>query len=273
MAITMYQSDRNYTSPSSDRSLYSGLLRDSSGILDRGGKFKVTMNGLVATIDTGQAIIQGALVEITEEETLTLPANAAGKICIVVDLTKTNTFVGTAGDNDYAPTINQIYLAAVTSALTQDDLNNGGFIYEFPIATFSTTASSATISNNTNLLPPGDSGWKNLALASGSKFVGSDPSVYFCRYRIINQIVYIMFSGINVTNSTNSNQCFVIPDEILLDYQFNAAGTSWTSGGRQVGVGIVMQNKSRGNVAYVNWNALAGADGTNINASFSYPLS
>ncbi len=88
MAITMYQSDRNFVSPANDASLYSGLSGDISGILNRGNSFNVTVDGLVATIDTGQAIIAGRLVEITIPETVTIPANSSGYICLVIDLTK-----------------------------------------------------------------------------------------------------------------------------------------------------------------------------------------
>ena len=69
----------------------------------------------------------------------------------------------------------------------------------------------------------------------------------------------------------NPDQMFSIPAEIAPSKQFNGHGTSQTNGARQVGVGIVMQSGAS-DVAYVNWNADSGADGTNINASFSYPL-
>ncbi len=269
MTMTMIQADRNFASPSDDASLYSGLIGDHNGLLNRDNKMMISTSGLVATIGTGQAIIQGRLIKITAPEQLTLPANTAGVICLVIDLTQTNTVSGTAGEADYGVDVNQVYLAVVTGALTQDDLNNGGFIYDFPLASFTTTGNSIALSGLARLL--NDSGWIDLSLAAGAKFVGSDPNVYYCRYRILNVIVYIQANGVNVTKALNSNQMFSIPAEIAPSKQFTGHGTSWTSGGRQVGVGIVMQPTASG-VAFVNWNTTSGADGTNINTSFSYPL-
>ncbi|KGO22526.1 hypothetical protein Q757_09025, partial [Oenococcus alcoholitolerans] len=114
MAITMYQADRNFASPQNDASLYSGISADVSGILNRGNAFNVSVNGLTATVDTGQALICGRLVEITSPESLTIPANSSGYICIVVDLSQTNDVFGNVGDPDYSVNVNQVYVSAVT---------------------------------------------------------------------------------------------------------------------------------------------------------------
>lgn len=148
MSITMYQSDRNFVSPANDASLYAGLNGDHNGVLKRDNQFAIIASGLTATIDTGQAIIQGRLVEIIKPETLSIPANGTGSICLVVDLTKQNTVTGSAGGADYAVKVNQIYLSAVTGTLTQDDLNNGGYIYELPLASYVSTATSVSIVQN-----------------------------------------------------------------------------------------------------------------------------
>ena len=152
MTMTMIQADRNFASPSDDASLYSGLIGDRNGLLNRDNKMMISTSGLVATIGTGQAIIQGRLIKITAPEQLTLPANSSGSICLVVDLTQTNTVSGTAGEADYGVDVNQVYLAVMTGALTQDDLNNGGFIYDFPLASFTTTSSTISIGSQASLL-------------------------------------------------------------------------------------------------------------------------
>lgn len=160
MSITMYQSDRNFVSPANDSSLYAGLNGDHNGVLNRGNKFAITAKGLIATIGTGQAIIQGRLVEITKPEILSIPANGTGSICLVVDLTKQNTITGSAGGSDYAVKVNQVYLSAVTGTLTQDDLNNGGYIYELPLASYVSTATSVSIvQNNPTFVTSGIQPW------------------------------------------------------------------------------------------------------------------
>lgn len=148
MSITMYQADRNFVSPANDASLYAGLNGDHNGVLNRGNKFAITASGLTANINTGQAIVQGRLVEILTPESLVIPANGTGSICLVVDLTKSNDVSGSAGNADYAVMVEQVYVSAVTGTLTQDDLNNGGYIYELPLATYVSTATSVSIVQN-----------------------------------------------------------------------------------------------------------------------------
>lgn len=202
--ITMYQSDRNTVSPANDASLYSAITNGQSLILPRGNKFNITTNGLTVTVGTGQAIIQGRLVEILTPETLTLPANSSGNICIVVDLTKTNDVSGSVGTPNYSVKVNQVYLAAVTGSLTQDDLNNGGLINEMSIATFTTTTTtaSATIKINTMF----DTGWLDLSLSSGT----SASSTGFAKGRLLNGIVYINLYHVSTYNSQNQNQIGVL---------------------------------------------------------------
>ncbi|WP_349550262.1 hypothetical protein [Leuconostoc pseudomesenteroides] len=210
MAITMYQSDRNMVSPANDASLYSGLVNDSNGTLNRGTQFAVTVNRLVATIGTGQAVIQGRLVEITQSEALTLPANSSGYIAIAVDLTKTNDVSGKAGDASYLVKVNQAYLVTVTGTLTQDDLNNGGFLYELPIASFTSTTTSATTTVIRSIF--NDTGWKNMTLAAGAQFNGK--SQQYAEYRIKNGMAIINFDGINGSGSANGNQIIKLTPDL-----------------------------------------------------------
>ena len=163
MTINMYQADRNCVTPANDGSLYSGLVNDLSGVLKRGNKFNTTVSGLIVTVGTGQAVIQGRLVEIVAPESITVPANSSGNICLVVDLTKTNDVSGSAGDQSYAVTVNQVYLSAITGTLTQDDINNGGYVYELPIASFTSTATAATVTPTLTML---GSTWRKVGTAT-----------------------------------------------------------------------------------------------------------
>ena len=160
MTITMYQSDRNFVTPANDASMYSALSGDSSGVLKRGNELKITVNGLTATVDTGQVVILGRLVEVLAPTQITLPANANGNLAITIDLSKANTVQGQAGMPNYSVTVNQVYLSAVTGTLTQEDINNGGFIYQLPLGTFSTTATTAQVAQSNPML--NDTGWMNL---------------------------------------------------------------------------------------------------------------
>lgn len=219
MAITMYQADRAFVTPREDSSVYSALSGDSSGVMNRGNQLKMTVNGLTVTVDTGQALVLGRLVEITAKEIFTLPANSSGNICIIVDLSKANTVVGQAGQPNYVATINQVYLGAVTGTLVQEDINNGGFIYELPLATFSTTATTATISQKNPIL--NDTGWLNLDTAATGANLWGNPN--YAQYRLRDNVVFIRWRGVDVTKASNGNQIGRVPWSLRPDVEIAAA--------------------------------------------------
>lgn len=261
MAITMYQSDRNTVSPANDASLYTAITNGQSVILPRGNNFNITVNGLVATIGTGQAIIQGRLIEITQPETLTLPANSSGYITIVVDLTKTNDVSGDIGTPSYSVKVNQVYLAAVTGTLTQDDLNNGGFVNEMAIAKFTTTTTTATATVQQNLMF--DTGWQNISLASGNTVVASDS---FAQFRLLNNVVHVRIKGLNVSKSPNGNQVGTLTPLFSPDVSLYVTAHTYSSSA----VNIVGLNVRPDGFMYVDFTG--SNTRTNVNANFNYPL-
>lgn len=261
MAITMYQSDRNTVSPANDASLYTAITNGQSVILPRGNNFNITVNGLVATIGTGQAIIQGRLIEITQPETLTLPANSSGYIAIVVDLTKTNDVSGEIGTPSYSVKVNQVYPAAVTGTLTQDDLNNGGFVNEMAIAKFTTTTTTATATVQQNLMF--DTGWQNISLVSGNSFVASDS---FAQFRLLNNVIYVRIKGLNVSKSPNGNQVGTLTPLFSPDVSLYVAAHTYSSSA----VNIVGLNVRPDGFMYVDFTG--SNTRTNVNANFNYPL-
>ncbi|WP_439424821.1 hypothetical protein ACKP2L_05265 [Oenococcus alcoholitolerans] len=227
--ITMYQADRNFVSPQNDASLYSGISADVSGILNRGNAFNVSVDGLTATVDTGQALICGRLVEVTSPESLTIPANSSGYICIVVDLSKTNDVSGNAGDPDYSVNVNQVYVSAVTQAyVQQDDLNNGGVIYCFPLTAFSSTATSATLNDRRAVYL--NSTWRNLTPANGT--------VQQLIYRINNGIVYI--NANKLVGLKQGDKLFTMPSwtvpTTILNFAVALRQENSTNGGSGTGI-------------------------------------
>lgn len=107
-------------------------------------ELKVTSSGLTVTVMTGGCIIFGRLIKVTESERLTLPANKYGYVVVEVDLGAVNTSTGTPGTPSYVATNGQVKLKIVEN-LVQQDLLNSGQVYQFPIATWSTTASTASV--------------------------------------------------------------------------------------------------------------------------------
>lgn len=222
MTITMYQSDRNFVTPANDASLYAGVSGDSSGVLRRGNMLNITVNGLTVTVGTGQAIVLGRLIEVTEPTTFTIPGSSSGNIVIAIDLSKANTVVGQAGMPNYQVKVNQVYLAGVTGNLIQEDINNGGFVYQLPLATFTTTATTATIKQHNPML--NDTGWLNLDTArAGSRIVSSTG---FAQFRVRDNVVFVRWRNVDITNSVRRNQVGFVPRQYAPDVEIAGAGTN-----------------------------------------------
>lgn len=270
--LTMYQSDRNFVSPQKDASLYHALAGSESGVLTRGDQFKFSINGLTLTIGTGQAIIQGRLVEISTPQTLTLPANSSGSICIVVDLSKTNDVSGQSGQSNYAVDVNQVAISAVSGGLTQDDLNNGGSLYEFQLGSYTASATSASVVQKTANIMFHDTGWIDLALPSGTTKNNSNS---YARYRVRDRVVYIRFYNLNCKNSPNGNQVVVLPDEIrpnvLGTYVFSGSNFNLNTGVAD-SCAFQAQDVAVGNVIYGTWNPNTFGSLTGATGSTSWPL-
>ncbi|WP_424571547.1 hypothetical protein ACOV5J_05460 [Weissella soli] len=218
MTITMYQSDRNFVTPANDASLYSALARDASAVLNRGDQFKTSVNGLTVTVSTGQAIIQGRLVEIIDPEVLVLPANSSGTIALVVDLSQDNDVSGTVGDVDYAVTVNQVYLSAISGTITQDDLNNSGVIYELPLANFTSTATTASLTTSFNMFNQPIIG-KPILPFNYKQYPGGEPLMLFKSGN------HVTLSGTvtnvyDVNTSVGSDLMFTIPAGFIPPYTY-----------------------------------------------------
>ena len=119
----------------------------------------VSSTGLNAVVNSGECVIMGRYVRITEQEPVNVPANWTGNICITIDLTKNNESSGNPVYDNYSVTNNQIYTRCVTDEnLRKDDININGGVFDLVIATVVTdaTAIKTIDSKNTPLaLTPG----------------------------------------------------------------------------------------------------------------------
>ncbi|GMA68782.1 hypothetical protein GCM10025879_20280 [Leuconostoc litchii] len=222
-------------------------------------------------MDTGQALIQGRLVEILSAESITLPSNTSGKIVVTVDLTKQNDVSGNAGDSSYSVTVNQAYISVITSGtITQDDLNNGGYIYQLPIASFVSTATTATTTNIQSLFS--DTGWLPLSLPSGT---GTNGGSGWAQYRVKNNMMMISFYNINCVNNVNHNQIVVIPESLQPvgdNLRYFSIHNYNANTGYAYPVMATVQSKGHGAVVYGMWNYSEVANLTGATGTIQYPI-
>ena len=147
MTLQGYQFDKVKVTPESDASLYSYLAQ--------GGLDNKVISGLTATatglnvyVSAGKALVQGRLIENSQQMQLTAQANKTGYVCVTIDLTQTNTSTGSPGTSNYMPVNNQLRLELV-DVLNQQNLNSDGLIYTFPTYSYSTTGTSVTLTKLT----------------------------------------------------------------------------------------------------------------------------
>ena len=142
MALQGYQFDKAKVTPEADAKLYSYLAQASDNKVISG--LTATATGLNVYVSTGKALVQGRLIENSQQMQLTAQANKSGYVCITIDLTQTNISTGTPGTRNYLPVNNQLRLELVET-LNRQDLNNGGLIYTFPLYSYISTGATVTL--------------------------------------------------------------------------------------------------------------------------------
>ena len=142
MTLQGYQFDNAKVTPEADAQLYSYLAQSSDNKVISG--MTATTTGLNVYVAAGKALVQGRLVEVTQQHQLTAQANKTGYICITIDLTQNNASTGAPGTSNYVPVNNQLRLELV-DILNQQNLNDGGLIYTFPIYSYTSTGTSVTL--------------------------------------------------------------------------------------------------------------------------------
>ena len=145
MAINGITFDRMRVTTKSDALLYYSMLDNNDRIV-KGYKneLNVSATGLSVFVGTGACVVQGRLIDVDEEELVSVSANDTGYICLVIDLTQVNTSEGEAGTPGYTPVNNQVRLEVVKT-LVQQDLFEDGKLYTFPLASFTSTGTTVDL--------------------------------------------------------------------------------------------------------------------------------
>lgn len=149
--ITGYQFDRAKVPAIADSSLFSYLNSEQDIVIpNRGTQFEVTTQGLNLLAGTGQAVIQGRLVEILQTEIIAIPPSSAGYLVIKLDLALVNTSTGVPGTSDYRVINNQLSIQFVNQIINQD-IHNGGTIRMLSLGSVSSSATTVTFVRSPNL--------------------------------------------------------------------------------------------------------------------------
>ena len=169
--------------PVVDARLYNKLFDGDSKVLssyDEG--MPVIASGRKITVGLGMALIKGRLVQITKPVELDAQANqSSGYVCITIDLNEENQISGKYGSDDYSAENNQVKVE-LRAQLVQEDVNNQGKVYTFPIATYTTNQTTATVNlvsqSYEKVFSKGEVLWRGTALMHGSQTVQPSKKIW-----------------------------------------------------------------------------------------------
>lgn len=219
--IKGYTFDKENVTAAADASLQSYFNLDGACIIgNRGDEFALTTSGLKVTVGTGEALIQGRHVKISSPIEVPVPANADGYIVIEINLGNENTSSGEPGTENYSVENNQVSLK-YTSLPIQENLNDGGMIFDFDLAKVTSTSTLVNILSREpvykidfnrglvawlmNLSKLDDSGWIKCELESNFTDYADDQVL---KYRKIGKFVEIrgaVKAKANISGSSNMN--------------------------------------------------------------------
>lgn len=118
-------------SASQDGALYNVAVNNQDFIIKGiGNEMSLSNNGLVVTVESGEAVLHGRHITAETSNSITLPPNTTGFLCLRIDLSQT---VG-----------NEALLYA-TPTVTNEEINWNGTIYDFKLASFSTNNTAVTV--------------------------------------------------------------------------------------------------------------------------------
>lgn len=134
MSITLHTVDNGVVNAINDAKYYEKLTNSACGLVEGGVVTIVSANTLHIT--SGWGIILGRLFTINAED-INVETSASGtvngRLKMVIDLSNPDTPISFASE-----------ARSSLPALTQEDLNNGGFVYEFALATYDIDELNAT---------------------------------------------------------------------------------------------------------------------------------
>lgn len=140
MSIQLHTVDNGVVNAINDAKYYEKLTNSACGLVEGGTVTIVSANTLHIT--AGWGIILGRLFTISAEDInveVSTSGTVNGRLKMVIDLSNPDTPISFASE-----------ARSSLPALTQEDLNDGGFIYEYALATYSIDELNATnITSNT----------------------------------------------------------------------------------------------------------------------------
>lgn len=178
-----YQFENVKVSADNDARLYH-VLNDRKNYVVHGydQAMGLSASGLTVKVAAGAAIIQGRMVIVRQEQSVTVPANSTGYISLTVDLTQEVVPGAISPESeDYEWVNNQVKLEFVTEVVS-GDLNNGDKVFNLPLCSVNSSGSVATVSKLSDsyerILSKGEVLWRGTALMHATQTVEPSKKIW-----------------------------------------------------------------------------------------------
>lgn len=192
MSITLHTVDNGTVNAIDDAKFYEELTNSLSGLVAGGVCTIVSANTIHIT--SGWGLILGRLFTI-EAEDIPVQVSASGtvngRLKMVIDLSTPDTPISIESE-----------ARSSLPALTQEDLNNGGFVYEFALATYNVDELNVTnlVSNTPISITPISAGDKNVMSYRGQNPIASVTDDTVANWRAFGQGIWLFTQSNRLNN-------------------------------------------------------------------------
>lgn len=192
MSITLHTVDNGTVNAIDDAKFYEELTNSLSGLVAGGVCTVVSAN--TVHITSGWGLILGRLFTIEAEDIpveVSSSGTVNGRLKLVIDLS----------DPD-SPISIESEARSSLPALTQEDLNNGGFVYEFALATYNVDELNVTnlVSNTPISITPVSAGDKNVMSYRGQNPIASVTDDTVANWKAFGQGIWLFTQSNRLNN-------------------------------------------------------------------------
>lgn len=244
MSITLHTVDNGVVNAINDAKYYEKLTNSACGMVEGGVVTIVSANTLHIT--AGWGIILGRLFTINAEDINVETSRSGtvnGRLKMVIDLSIPDTPISFASE-----------ARSSLPALTQEDLNNGGFVYEYALATYSIDELNATnITSNTPIsITPVSAGDKNVMSYRGQNPIASVTDDTVANWKAFGQGIWLFTQSnrlnsqprqygilVSYTGSSEVVQMWLSAGGGLQMYIRSGNGSGWSNTWKQVFLGTM----------------------------------
>lgn len=244
MSITLHTVDNGVVNAINDAKYYEKLTNSACGLVEGGTVTIVSANTLHIT--AGWGIVLGRLFTITAEDINVETSRSGtvnGRLKMVIDLSNPDTPISFESE-----------ARSSLPALTQEDLNDGGFVYEYALATYSIDELNATniVSNTPISITPVSAGDKNVMSYRGQNPITSVSDDTVANWRALGQGIWLFTQSnrlnnqprqygilVNYTGSSEVVQMWLSAGGGLQMYIRSGNGSGWSNTWKQAFLGTM----------------------------------